>query len=157
MTITRFSLNDTSDGKHRLFLAAYARFREQIEAERIGDLENADSGLVGIREFFRSVEQSISDEDDEIGCLLTNSLVERAVHDKDARAWAQLLLGRLEAAFCSAIQKAIDAGEIPPTKRPRDQARYLICLLQGIDVIGKTASGSDEVGYIVRHALAQLG
>ena len=157
MTITRFSLNDTSDGKHRLFLAAYERFRERIEAEQIRDLENADSGLAGIREFFRSVEQSISDEDDEIGCLLTNSFVERAVHDRDTRAWAQLFLGRLEAAFCSAIQKAIDAGEIPPTKRPRDLARYLICLLRGINVIGKTAAGSDEVGHIIRLALAQLG
>ena len=127
-----------------------------MEEERISDLENAESGIKGIREFLRKVAGFDSEETRPRGCLMTNSITERAIHDGEVREWAQSFLRRLENAFFRAMTKARRAGEISTTNSPRDLARFLTCLTQGINVIAKVSSDGKVARRIVRTALSQL-
>lgn len=154
--VNRFSLYDTFGDKHALFMAACHRFELRMAERRINDLENADSGLQGIREFLGKIVGSDGDEESPRGCLMTNSVVERAVHDEEIRQWGQSFMRRLEDAFCKAITKARQAGEILATTNPRDVARYLTCLTQGINVISKASSDREGARRVIRTALSQL-
>ena len=154
--INRFSLYDTFGDKHKLFMAACERFEALMEEERISDLENEESGIKGIREFFFKVAGFDSEGIHPQGCLLTNSITERAIHDEEVREWSQSFLLRLENAFFQAITKARRAGEISTTNNPRDLARYLTCLTQGINVIVKVFPDGKVARRIIRTALSQL-
>ena len=154
--INRFSLYDTFGSKHELFIAACERFRLLMNEERINELENASSGLEGIRKLFRTFEGSFADGKKDCGCLMTNSVVEMAMHDNQVRTWAQEFLQRLEDALCHALTKARRAGEISTSKSPRELARYFTCLLQGINVIGKAFPDGKQVRKVLRTAISEL-
>jgi len=157
MGINRFSLYDTFGDKHELFMSACHRYREYLEEEWIEALEQSKTGLVSIRLFFKSVEKLYAGGKARRGCLITNSVIEMAIHDEDVRKWSGECLKRMEGAFLAALTRAKAADEINADVNLREQAVLLVCLLQGINVLGKAFPDRSDVGRLVRTALAQIG
>ncbi len=90
------------------------------------------------------------------GCLITNAVVEMAVRDKEVRRWAAEFMKRLEDAFAAALTRAKNAGEIAAKSNPRELAHFLVCVLQGINVVSKAVTDRGHVHRLVRTAMAQL-
>ena len=156
MGINRFSMYDTFGDKHELFMSACHRYREDREEQQIEALEKAKTGLESIRAFFKSVEKSFADGEVRRGCLMTNAVVELAVCDEEVRRWGAEFMKRLEDALAAALKRAKDAGELNKSSNVRELAQFLVCVLQGINVVGKAFTDAGHVHRLVRIAMAQL-
>lgn len=156
MGINRFSLYDTFGDKHRLFLAAFDRYRQKVLLERLRRLEGSPEGLPAIRRYFRGLVEVATSEAGRQGCLLTNSLVELAPHDEEAAARVRANLKRTEDAFHKALLRAREKGEIRASRNLRDLARFLTNTVHGLFVLAKARPQRGELEGIARIALAAL-
>jgi TetR/AcrR family transcriptional repressor of nem operon len=66
-----------------------------------------------------------------------------------------LHFARLETAFGSALARARDAGELAPGVGI-DAAPFLVCIVQGINVLAKTKPSPAYLDHIVQTALAGI-
>jgi len=156
MGINRFSMYDTFGDKHELFLAALRRYNELMASARVRALDEAESGLGGIREHFRAMERWYNEEEGQSGCLMTNTIVEKGPHDEELLQVGHHLLQNLEDAFSRSLRRARRDGEIQTRENLRDLARYLVGVHQGLNVPARAGAGRRELRGIVRIALSVL-
>ncbi len=156
MGINRGSLYDTFGDKQRLFLAALERYEHAVTRRLLDILERPGSGKEAIRHFFRTKIASALAADRPPGCLVTNSVVERALHDRPTAARVAASLARMESTFHKALVRARDVGEIGKGRNLHALARYLTMCAQGLSVVGKVRPDRAALQQIVDVALAAL-
>jgi TetR/AcrR family transcriptional repressor of nem operon len=156
MGINRFSMYDTFGDKHELFLSSLRRYNELMSSARVRALDEAQSGLAGIREHFRAMERWYNQEEGQAGCLVTNTIVEKGPHDEEAHELCAHLLENLEGAFSRALRRARRDGEIQTRENLRDLARYLVGVHQALNVLARAGAGARELRGIVRIALSAV-
>jgi TetR/AcrR family transcriptional repressor of nem operon len=91
------------------------------------------------------------------GCLITNTVMELAPHEKGI---AQKAAGRLqmaEEAFFQLLTRAKREGDLAKDKDPRALARVLVTMMQGTIVMIKAGTPADVVKQTARTALSILG
>ncbi len=156
MGINRGSLYGTFGDKHRLFLAALKRYDRAVTRRLLDILEREGSGKQAIWDFFRAKIAYALAADRPPGCLVTNSAVECAGHDRHAAARVAASLMRMEGAFYKALLRARMGREIPPGRNLRALASYLTMCAQGLTVVGKVRPQRAALRQIVAVALAAL-
>jgi TetR/AcrR family transcriptional regulator, transcriptional repressor for nem operon len=103
------SLYNAFGSKAGLFRAVLDRYRVDVVDRRIDEHLRPDLGVGGIRSFFVStytIEPSPSH-----GCLVTNSVIEFAAIDTDARNRVEDGLGRIRDAFAAQLDAAVVSSE----------------------------------------------
>lgn len=150
------SLYGTYGDKRQLFLQAIDRYMATVSTETVEMLGRDVSGLASLRRYFGHLVDGILTGKRRWGCLVTNTIVELALHDPDIRAKVDVSLARLETAFAGAIARARQAGEIP-ADTPLDGAAFLVCLVQGLNVLAKTKPSRQRLELVVATALSALG
>ncbi len=136
--IARASIYATYGGKHELYLKAHARYTESHDPRVVAALSQPGPVLPAVRALVNAyAEDSIGDERRR-GCLVVNSAVELAGRDPRAARRVAASWDTLETALTSALVRAGAQGELPAGKDPRALARFLLVLLQGIRVLGRT-------------------
>lgn len=151
------SLYGAFGDKHGLFLAAVDRYMERVVADALSTLDGDGSPRARLRRFFETVVEGILCGRRRWGCLMTNSAVERAARDPAIAAKVAANTKRIEDAFRRVIEAGRAAGEFPRARDARASARLLTCVLQGLNVIAKTAPERDRLSDIVEQALAAVG
>ena len=91
-----------------------------------------------------------------LGCLLGVGLAQAQRADTEVVSALRRGLARLEEAFERSLQRALEAGELRPTVRPRDSARQLVALVQGIALLGRIADSPAVLRGAVSAALDGL-
>lgn len=155
MDINPGSLYGTFGDKRALFIAALDRYTETVSKQAIECIGAAPSGMTGIRTFFGNVVEGIVGGKRRWGCLITNSVAELATRDPEIAAKVKLHLARMETAFAGALARARAAGELAEGFGP-ESAAFLLCLLQGLNVLAKTKPKREVVEGIVDVALKGL-
>ncbi|HEV2675020.1 MAG TPA: TetR/AcrR family transcriptional regulator [Aliidongia sp.] len=150
------SLYGTYGDKRRLFLRAVDRYMATVSTEAVETLGRGPSGLAALHRYFRNLVDGILTGRRQWGCLITNTIVELARRDPEIKAKIDLHLARLETAFCGAIARARQAGEIAPDTSP-DTAAFLVCVVQGLNVLAKTTPSRQRLDRVVTTALSVLG
>ena len=150
------SLYGTYGDKHQLFVQAVDRYMSTVSAEAIELLGRHASGLAALQAYFCRLVDGIVDGKRQWGCLVTNTIVELAQRDPEIKARVDIHLARLETAFAGAIARACEAGEIP-RETSLDCAAFLVCVVQGLNVLAKTKPSRQRLDLIVSTALAALG
>ncbi len=145
MGINRFSLYSTFGSKHALFIAALDRYRDEIVTDGVAVLEGSEEGIPAIRRYFNDALRFFASARGRRGCLMTNSAVEMAPHDRKAAEKVSAHLERLENAFYRQLLKAQKDGDLDKSRNICDWARFLTGAAQGLGVMMK--AGQD------RHAL----
>jgi len=148
------SLYGTYGDKRQLFLRAVERYMATVSAKAIRTLGQG-SGLTALGCYFDRLITGIVEGKRRWGCLVTNSIVELAPREPAIAAMVELHLARLEAAFAGAIDRARQAGEIPADSSP-DGAGFLVCVVQGLNVLAKTKPSRDRLERVVATALSAL-
>jgi len=148
------SLYGTYGDKRQLFLRAVERYMATVSAEAIETL-GQDDGLAALRGYFDGLIDGIIDGKRRWGCLVTNTMVELAQREPEIAAMVEQHLARLEAGLAGAIDRARRAGEIP-ADTPLDTASFLVCVVQGLNVLAKTKPSRERLEHIVTTALAAL-
>lgn len=91
------------------------------------------------------------------GCLITNSAAELAGSDAAMAARVKHSLKRLEDALCRLIERGQQSGEFRSGRPARELARYLVTVIQGLQVLTKVEADRDAMHAVVRTALSVLG
>lgn len=155
MALNPGSIYAAFGSKRGLFVEALKRYAETVSAEAMRRINGAPSGLDGIRSYFAHLIDAMVDGDRKFGCLITNSLVEFARNDSELAGMFDLHLARLETTFAAALARARTDGEIR-SDAGRDVARFLVTLVQGMNVLAKTKPDRRTLEGIVDTALAGL-
>lgn len=157
MDLNRGSLYATFGDKRGLFLKAMDRY---CAGGGIGSgmsiLKQPGPALPLIRQFIDHMLEFGLADPLRRGCMITNTVMELAPHEKDI---AKRLSGRLqmaEEAFFQLLTRAKEEGELDKGKDPRALARVLVTMMQGTIVMIKAGTPAEVVRQTAKTALSIL-
>ena len=149
----RHSLYKEFGDKDGLFTQALEQYEKMSSMYVTGPLESDDGGLDAIRNLFA---MRLRADVDGIGCLLTNSIIERNLLCDRAVCAVDRFIARMEAALRNAVQVAQRQGTIPSEKDPSALARYLLTVIQGLGTLSKVGMSAEESEEIAEQTLTFL-
>ena len=154
--ISRSSLYDTYGDKNQLFLDAMRKYKEQVTGTMVQFIESSDDVFASIRRIFDYVLNDAVERKLAGGCFMVNASIELAAHNAMVAELVNESMQDIEDAFCQAIQKGQDSGQVSKEHTARALARFLFNTISGIRVAAK--SGADKKVYedIVNVALSTL-
>ncbi|HET9903336.1 MAG TPA: TetR/AcrR family transcriptional regulator [Xanthobacteraceae bacterium] len=156
MGICGTSLYNAFGDKRALFEQALERYLDETLRARIDRLERLKSPKEAMRRFVdEAIARSLADPHRR-GCLLINSALEVAPHDRQLGERIAERLGEIEGFFRRCLVKAAAAGEIPRDRHPDDLARLLLAVVLGIRVLARAKPDRDLLEGLARPALALL-
>ncbi|RRZ91694.1 TetR/AcrR family transcriptional regulator [Erwinia sp. 198] len=157
MRVTPGSLYKAFADKQAIFLAALTRY-QQLRGEALNRrLADAPNGRTKVEALLRHYSESSVGETGRRGCLVVSCAVELATRDDElARRIAQSL-GASEARFEEFLRQGQQDGSVSPTLNVPATAVMLLCLTQGMRVLGKTGRTTEEMTQLVDNALTLLG
>lgn len=154
--LNRGSLYDTFGDKHGLFLEVVEHYRVNVSAQRLLRLEEPGPARRRIGGFFKEMIDFSLGEGRLLGCLMTNSAIELAPHDRDAQVAVAASMGAMEAAFRRVLTRARKNGELAGDKSPRELARFFTATANGLRVMAKAKPDRPALRAVVRVALQAL-
>jgi TetR/AcrR family transcriptional regulator, transcriptional repressor for nem operon len=142
--------------KRSVFLAALDRHvllrKEQIAAAARSS-KPARERLRDVLAFF--VESSKGAEGRR-GCLIVGSAVELAIADREVAARVTASLSKNEAFLADLIREGQADGSISSQVDPEQTARVMVCLTQGLRVVGKSGRAPQDTAAAVDIAMKLL-
>ena len=156
MGINAPSLYNAFGDKRRLFAEALERYAQQSMRERILRIESKYAGSQAIEDFFKEViERSLSDPNRR-GCLIVNSALEVAPHDKALQLVIAAYLAEIESFFRRCLETSARGGGLPASTNIADTSRLFLGILLGIRVTSRANPQRALLEGMVRPALALL-
>ena len=131
------------DSKEGLFLETLEFYGSLSLATLQQFISDADSPLIGIRNFFDAL---INKPQEEIkrGCLLVNTILEMSSHNATIQAQANKQLKAVETELFDALTKAQNLGELTDQADLKSLAKYLMVNIWGLRVMAKTGQLNDN-------------
>ncbi|MCP2256466.1 transcriptional regulator, TetR family [Streptoalloteichus tenebrarius] len=151
----RGSVYGAFGGKRELFLMAVRRYVEDSRESLLARLSTSGSALDAVRGLVRDYAETALQEAGRKGCLLTNTAVELPA-DEEAQRHVESGLETMEVLLTATLMRAKAEGELSEDRDPVVLARFLVTLLQGIRVVGKTPVRQRFLDDTVDQALALL-
>ena len=156
MGICGTSLYNSFGNKRSLFIRALERYLDRSVRARMLRLEGAHPPKQAIHAFFAEViERSLQDRTRR-GCLLINSALEVAPHDRKLGTEIGRRLEEIENFFRSLIAAGHADGSILSRVNADDTARLLLGVLLGIRVLARSRPERPLLEGMARPALALL-
>ena len=137
--LSRGSLYAAFGDKHGLFLRALDRYIDDALARTDRELDPGKNALAGLRSCLVGYVDRTSGIAGMRGCLVVATAMELAAHDAEVAQRIQRFLKGMETRMTAALARARAAGELAEGVEPATAARLLLCLLEGMRVVGKTA------------------
>lgn len=138
MEIASGSIYKAFRDKRDVLLAAFDRYKatrnEQIR--RVAD--TSKTGRERLRDVLLSYFESSQGTEGRRGCLVVGCTVELAGLDPVVAARVSDSLKKNETFLADVIRQGQSDGSVPPHVNADDTARLLVCLTQGLRVVGKT-------------------
>ncbi|MFF5546117.1 TetR/AcrR family transcriptional regulator [Streptomyces olivaceoviridis] len=155
--IGRASLYATFGSKHELYLRALDRYGQTQDPVLTRELSRPGPVLPAVRGLVRRfAAEATAEATREQGCLVTNTAVELAPHDREAARRVERSWDTVETLLHSALVRARAQGELAGDRDPLALARMLLVLLQGLRVVGKASADPARVRDAAEQALALL-
>jgi TetR/AcrR family transcriptional repressor of nem operon len=135
--LARSSIYGTFGGKHELYLRALDRYREQRDPDLVRMLSQPGPVLPAVRALVEAYAEQSAGEVPRRGCMVVNAAVELGPSDAQVARRVDASWSSLETALASALIRAQAQGELPAERDPRELARFLLVVLQGMRVLGR--------------------
>jgi TetR/AcrR family transcriptional regulator, transcriptional repressor for nem operon len=137
--LSRGSLYAAFGDKHSLFLRALDRYI--ADAMRRMDIELAppEGPIDGLRAYLAGYVDRTSGANGRRGCLLVATAMELAGQDVEAGRRVAGFFKAMETRVAAALSAAKTAGQLADGVDPSSAARILVCFVEGLRVVGKTA------------------
>ncbi|MEO1131922.1 MAG: TetR/AcrR family transcriptional regulator [Cyanobacteria bacterium J06639_1] len=152
MGIGKKSLYDTFGNKRSLFLKALEHYARTTLLDIRDRLSAPGSPAANVKQLLQDW-QEVHARPGSCGCMLGTNIAD---FNTDDEAIAKVLRGylkQLEDAFARALTRAQQAGELSPTASPRDLARLILCMTQGVALLGRVMKdGSTLEGAVAATA-----
>jgi len=154
--LSRQSLYNAFANKETLFEAVLQLYeREQLGA-LAEVLRGPGSGRTRLLQVLEALAKEAKDADCP-GCLFANAVGELGADHGDIRARLRHGFDGLENAALEAAKDAIEAGELDAALRPRDVARLVLALVEGVSVFNRLHTGPAFTQSVVRALRVLLG
>jgi TetR/AcrR family transcriptional regulator, transcriptional repressor for nem operon len=137
--LSRGSLYAAFGDKHSLFLRALDRYIADAVARMDVELAPDRDPIDGLRAYLAGYVDRTSGADGRRGCLLVATAMELAGHDAEVNRRVADFFKAMEARVADALSRAKAAGGLADGVKPSSAARILVCFVEGLRVIGKTA------------------
>ena len=156
MDLSRGSFYKAFVDKRGVYLRALDVYIEDA-IRKVGEILHSNpSPKAAIKEAFsRQVEESSGNEGLR-GCFIVLSAVEMLPGDEDVSTRISRLFRRLQDLYAAAVIRAQALGEIDPEVDERTLARFLVCQIQGMRVLGKAGADRESTKAMVDFALKPL-
>ena len=137
--LSRGSLYAAFGGKHSLFLRSLDRYI--ADAVRRMDIELAPprEPVDGLRAYLAGYVERTSGANGRRGCLLVATALELAGQDAEVGRRVAGFFKTMEARVAAALSRAKTAGQLADGVEPSSAGRILVCFVEGLRVVGKTA------------------
>ncbi len=156
MGIGGTSLYNAYGDKRALFALSLERYANRSMRERVRRLEASRQPREAIHAFIAEIiDRSLADRDRK-GCLLVNSALDVAPHDKEIGKAVAGYLDEIRAFFRRNIEAARKAGQVPKKIDAEDVSAHLLGVLVGIRVLARTGAKRRVLEAVARPALALL-
>ena len=156
MSLASGSIYKAFKDKRAVFAAAFERYvtvRSEQLSQRVQTALNGRDKLRATLTFY--VESSYGVEGQR-GCLVVSSAAELAIFDHEIAKMVKESINRNEIFLVKLIQEGLADGSIKPTVNPKATARLLLCVLQGMRVMGKSGRTKAEMAVVVDIAMKVL-
>jgi TetR/AcrR family transcriptional repressor of nem operon len=154
--INRFNLYEKFGGKHGLYLKALDKYRDDVFLKRMDKIDKHENGLIGIQEYFESLERFLIDSKGNFTCLMMNSQIELVPKDKKVTKKVSFYFEKMEETFKKALSRAKKAGLLSKDTNISDMAKFLTGSAQGMCVISKSKNASDFLKAYTRQIIKTL-
>lgn len=156
MELTQGSLYKAFRDKRAVFLAAFDR-NKAVRSERLlRAIETGRTGLDRVRNALAFYVESSQGAEGLQGCLVVGSAAELAIFDEEVARRVEASFDRNEKLMAELIEQGQADGSIPAGIDSKATARLMLCLLQGMRVIGKTGRTRAEMAAVVEVAMRTL-
>lgn len=141
LELTAGSIYKAFDDKRAIFIAALERYIT-LRTERLQQaMKAARNGRERVRALLALYAASSCDDEGRRGCLIVSSAVELAISDPEIADRVARSLDVHEKRLLLFIRQGQEDGSIPAHVEAAATARLLLCVLQGMRIIGKTGRG----------------
>jgi TetR/AcrR family transcriptional repressor of nem operon len=137
--LSRGSLYAAFGDKHALFLRALDRYIADALARMDVEFGPRRAPVDGLRAYLTGYVERTSGAKGRRGCLLVATAMELAGRDTDVDRRIGSFFKAMEAKVAGALSRAKAAGELADGVEPASAARILVCFVEGLRVVGKTA------------------
>ncbi len=156
MNLNRGSLYGTFGDKRQLFLKVMDQYCHGFVAEKFSLLDQPGPALPTLRRFIHGMIESALADPQRRGCLIANTVMELAPHEKEIAGTLRQALTMAEDTFFKALARAKQQSELKHDKDPRALARFLTTMMQGIIVMIKAGASANVVKQTAETALSIL-
>jgi len=139
-----------------LFLAALDHYAAAALQRYSDALAQPGSARAAIRTALIGAARRVADAQGRQGCLITAAAMEMMPGDAEISALVTRMFRRTQDLFAATVIRGQSTGEIPRDYDERAIARLLLCTIQGLRVLGKTAPSEQELAEMVDAALRIL-
>jgi TetR/AcrR family transcriptional repressor of nem operon len=156
MGITSASIYNAFGDKRGLYRRALDHYIEESLGERAHRLEKTHPPRELIGAFFEEIIECSLEDQQRKGCMLVNSALELAPHDREAQKVVAGVLVEGENFFRRLIQAGQKDGTIATSQPADDLARLLLGVLLGIRVLARVRPERELLEGLARPVLALL-
>ncbi len=137
--LSRGSLYAAFGDKHSLFLRALDRYIADSLTRMDLDFDLPREPIEGLRSCLARYVDRTSGANGRRGCLLVATAMELAGHDAEVDRRIGGFFKAMETRVANALSRAKAAGKLADGVEPSTAARILVCFVEGLRVVGKTA------------------
>ncbi|RUY27363.1 TetR/AcrR family transcriptional regulator [Mesorhizobium sp. M7A.F.Ca.US.001.04.1.1] len=154
LKLTAGSIYKAFKDKRGLFHAALGRYVERSNARMLAALRDAPDGRARVRCMLSEYAKLSQGETGRTGCLVVASAIEFGASDPELADHIERLLHAREQQLRCFIDEGRTDGSIAKQVDSESVARALLCVAQGIRVLGKT--GQNSIAGVVDQAMRLL-
>jgi TetR/AcrR family transcriptional repressor of nem operon len=137
--LSRGSLYAAFGDKRSLFLRALDRYVADALTRMDSELAPRSAPVDGLRAYLAGYAERTSGASGRRGCLLVATAMELAGQDAEVNRRVAGFFKAMEARVAIALSRAKTAGKLADGVEPASAARLLVCFVEGLRVVGKTA------------------
>ncbi|WP_152392747.1 TetR/AcrR family transcriptional regulator [Paenibacillus guangzhouensis] len=155
MGINRGSLYETFGDKEALFVSCMDRYREKQERELFSKLERYEADPKRQLEAFFKASGEISQQNQlrGRGCFMANSTLGSAAELPPVAERVETYQLYQEDVLYRFLQNAASCGLLRQGVQPREGARFLLAIKQGIHVAARSAAGRETLPDVYQMAV----
>jgi AcrR family transcriptional regulator len=156
MQLTAGSVYKAFKDKREVFIAAFDRYKGERDARLRLLIGAAHSGREKLRNMLAFYADASSGKLGRQGCLVVGCAAELDTFDEEVARRVTGALGKSEKLLGELIREGQADGSIPPTVDAETAARLMLCVVQGMRLVGKSGRTRAEMAVLVDLALRAL-
>lgn len=142
--------------KRAVFLAAFDHYKATRDGQLREAIQQGRNGRERLRNALDFFAQSSYGAQGQLGCLVVSGATDLATFDKEIAQRVTGSLARSETMLDELIRQGQADGSIPAAIDSRATARLMLCVLQGMRVIGKAGRSRKDMQVVADAAMKLL-